>query len=312
MISGCAEKECKVDEDCLSKNCFTAQCKDNNCIYSIIPNCCGNEKCETGETYESCADDCPNCNDYNECTINDRYDYHEQKCINEPVIPCCGNNICDEGAETHSNCQKDCPNCDDGDKCTKDSFDYNSQQCINEEIKPCCGDGICAKDEICSEDCVLEEGGYADLWVVPCYFDDADEYKDLYGVKNCFAESLTLVSLVSTFNGNEEARLTPFNLIAEPGVNPEDFKEISPEICEEEAMSGVMYLDSADFRAGEFKITVKYRFKYKGKTLEFNGGEKIGKIATVREGMPTADANKEVSAKGVKYRIDRYNVKVVE
>lgn len=87
LLSGCTEKECKTNEDCLAKNCFTAQCKDNDCIYSPIPNCCGNERCDAGETYESCPDDCPKCDDANECT-KDSYDYNKQKCINEPITPC--------------------------------------------------------------------------------------------------------------------------------------------------------------------------------------------------------------------------------
>jgi len=87
-INGCAQKECEITTDCADKTCFTVQCKDSNCFYSPISDCCGNEKCETGETYENCADDCPNCEDYDECTTKERYDYHEQKCIHEPIAPC--------------------------------------------------------------------------------------------------------------------------------------------------------------------------------------------------------------------------------
>ncbi len=145
FISGCAEKECKTNDDCLAKNCFTVECKDNNCIYSLISNCCGNDKCEPGETYENCFDDCPNCDDKNDCT-SDEYDHHEQKCVNTiiPNVICCGNKICETG-ETYSNCARDCPNCDDGNECTKDSYDYYEQKCINEPIIPCCGNDICDK-----------------------------------------------------------------------------------------------------------------------------------------------------------------------
>lgn len=132
FISGCVEKECKTNDDCLAKACFTApQCKDNNCVYSPILDCCGNDACEREETYTSCPADCPDCDDYNDCTINDRYDYYEQKCINKLITPCCGNNICDERVETHLNCQKDCPNCDDDNKLTTDSFNYDTQECEN-------------------------------------------------------------------------------------------------------------------------------------------------------------------------------------
>ena len=122
--------ECKTDSDCLTKYCFTEQCKDNKCIYSPIFNCCGNEICEVNETYLKCAVDCPSCEDYNDCTI-DSYDYHEQKCANKVIIPCCGNEICDENTETYLNCSTDCPDCDDNNKLTEDSFNYATQECEN-------------------------------------------------------------------------------------------------------------------------------------------------------------------------------------
>ena len=79
--------ECKINDDCLAKTCFTAQCTNNKCGYSPVTDCCGNDMCETDETYNNCAADCPNCDDDNECT-KDSYDHHEQKCINEPLAPC--------------------------------------------------------------------------------------------------------------------------------------------------------------------------------------------------------------------------------
>lgn len=185
MISGCVEKECETDADCLSKTCFTAECTDNKCVYVPLngkqpgcsedvtcggetckegvceveyeKNCCGNEICEPGETYENCSDDCPNCDDVNECT-KDSYDYHEQKCVNTiiPNVICCGNGVCEIG-ETYSNCAQDCPNCDDDNNCTVDSYDYHEQKCINEPIIPCCGNGICDEDaetySSCPKDC---------------------------------------------------------------------------------------------------------------------------------------------------------------
>ena len=95
IISGCIregappaeQKECEVNEDCQDKTCFAKDCVGNSCSYSqvtpclacddkdrctedsfdydeqscmtkeITP-CCGNKKCEPGETYEECADDC--------------------------------------------------------------------------------------------------------------------------------------------------------------------------------------------------------------------------------------------------------------
>ena len=85
LISGCVQKECETDADCLAKSCFTAKCTDNKCVYSSISNCCGNELCEVGEIYPECVADCSNCDDKNNCSV-DEYDYHEQKCVNTPIL----------------------------------------------------------------------------------------------------------------------------------------------------------------------------------------------------------------------------------
>jgi len=114
---------CSVDITCGTKTC-----KDGVCETDYEKNCCGNEKCETGETYDDCPDDCPNCDDDNKCT-KDSYDYHEKKCINELIIPCCGNGICDEDVETYSSCPVDCLNCDDNDILTTDIFNYETHEC---------------------------------------------------------------------------------------------------------------------------------------------------------------------------------------
>jgi len=157
FISGCAEKECKTNEDCTDKTCFTAKCKDYKCVYSAISGCCGNKICEVGETYEDCVVDCPDCDDINDCT-DDSFDYHKRECINKPIlnVVCCGNGLCEIG-ETYESCTRDCPNCNDDNECTKDSYDYHGQKCINELIVPCCGNEICDEDvetySSCSTDC---------------------------------------------------------------------------------------------------------------------------------------------------------------
>jgi len=157
LISGCAEKECKTITDCADKTCSDVDCKNNNCIYSSVSDCCGNDKCEVGETYPDCVADCPNCDDVNECT-KDSYDYHELKCVNTiiPNVICCGNKICETG-ETYEDCAQDCPNCDDANECTKDRYDYHEQKCINELIIPCCGNEICDEGveeySNCAQDC---------------------------------------------------------------------------------------------------------------------------------------------------------------
>lgn len=137
--------------------CGSWSCRAGVCQIEYISNCCENKTCEVEETYETCSTDCPNCDDKNECTI-DEYDYHLQKCVNAPILDvvCCGNTVCETG-ETYEKCAKDCPNCDDDNECTNDSYDYHQQKCINEIIIPCCGNEICDEDvekySSCPTDC---------------------------------------------------------------------------------------------------------------------------------------------------------------
>jgi len=79
--TGFFQKECEIASDCANKACFTADCKDNNCTYSAISDCCGNEICEVGENYSKCVADCPNCDDGNSLTM-DSFNYETQKCEN--------------------------------------------------------------------------------------------------------------------------------------------------------------------------------------------------------------------------------------
>jgi len=157
LISGCTEKECKINDDCLAKTCFTGKCKENKCVLSSVSDCCGNEKCEVGEIYPECVTDCPDCDDINDCT-DDSYDYHEQECVNKAILDkvCCGNGLCEIG-ETYESCTRDCPDCNDDNECTKDSYDYHKQECVNEVIIPCCGNEICDEDaetySNCQTDC---------------------------------------------------------------------------------------------------------------------------------------------------------------
>lgn len=147
-----------VQSGCLAEvTCGSYRCKAGVCQIEYESDCCGNKICEVEETYKTCSTDCPNCDDKNECTI-DEYDYHKHKCVNTPILDviCCGNSVCETG-ETYENCARDCPNCDDDNKCTKDNYDYYTQKCINEIIIPCCGNRICDEDvetySNCSTDC---------------------------------------------------------------------------------------------------------------------------------------------------------------
>lgn len=58
FISGCAQKECRRDSQCNQLSCHTAACVENTCVYTAIPDCCGNNKCELSETRCTCSVDC--------------------------------------------------------------------------------------------------------------------------------------------------------------------------------------------------------------------------------------------------------------
>ena len=158
VLIGCAKKECKKSEDCLSKECYNTECNNNNCVYTSISDCCGNDKCEQVESYETCSDDCPNCDDKNSCTI-DEYDYHEQTCVNTAIldIVCCGNGVCETG-EDYTSCSRDCPDCGEDNVCkTNTRYDYHKQECVTDVLIPCCGNDICDEDaetfSSCDTDC---------------------------------------------------------------------------------------------------------------------------------------------------------------
>ena len=166
------------------ETCKQYQCVESKCQIVVLAGCCGNEKCEAGEDWETCAQDCERCDDGNPCTQDD-YSYKTGKCSHlklmgprsgcsakvtcgsqtckagvcqiEYISNCCGNKICEVG-ETYETCSVDCPNCDDNNKCTKDSYDYHSQKCVNVPIfdEICCGNTACEAGETyetCAKDC---------------------------------------------------------------------------------------------------------------------------------------------------------------
>ncbi len=302
FISGCVEKECETDVDCLTKTCFTSQCTDNNCIYSPISDCCGNDKCEPGEIYENCVADCPNCDDKNDCTI-DEYDYHEEKCINTPILDvvCCGNGVCDTG-ETYSNCARDCPNCDDKNKCTADSYDHHNKVCINEPIVPCCGNKICEETETvasCSEDCVLEEGGY--VWIAMGYIiDEEGVLQDGYGIENCLSDNVSIVEVKGYFNGKEERVITKAEL------KQQNKEKISPVCGNVDNLVGFDESSVRLQRGEKYTGRIEFRFEYKGKLLEFIG-ETEGIVMTSEEGENIAIVRK----KAPNWYIRKGDVKII-
>ena len=84
LSSGCTKNECKYNEDCSYKNCFSAHCDDGLCIYNALPTCCGDNVCTQGEHHSNCAQDCPMCDDQNPNT-EDFFDYDMQHCKNVPL-----------------------------------------------------------------------------------------------------------------------------------------------------------------------------------------------------------------------------------
>jgi hypothetical protein len=60
IISGCKEKECETAAECINQRgaCFIATCVDFKCSHKAIDECCGNYKCEEGQNYCNCKNDC--------------------------------------------------------------------------------------------------------------------------------------------------------------------------------------------------------------------------------------------------------------
>jgi len=130
----------------LIETCKQYQCVEGECQIVILADCCGNEKCEAGEDWEICPQDCEWCNDGNPCT-EDIYSYKTDKCsyvnLDEKQLGCsaevtCGSQVCRAGI------------------------------CRIEYISNCCGNGICETGEIykeCADDCV-KTGHYreSEVW----------------------------------------------------------------------------------------------------------------------------------------------------
>ena len=146
----CDDKNSCTEDVCSTETEFICQ---NN---EITP-CCGNGKCEEGETFKECLKDCPNCYSDDKCKIS-KFNYTTQECGYEEIIPCCGNGKCEEG-ETYSDCSQDCIECTTSKKCFKSEYDYEKGACEEKPEVPCCGNGICDKGESCDScdnDCKCE------------------------------------------------------------------------------------------------------------------------------------------------------------
>ncbi len=56
LLAACGKAECKKDVDCIRSH-FTGKCEEKKCVYTPIPNECGNKKCETSNKEDKCS--CP-------------------------------------------------------------------------------------------------------------------------------------------------------------------------------------------------------------------------------------------------------------
>jgi cysteine-rich repeat protein len=200
------DNDCDKKIDDRDKDCKEVLAEETETTELPSQQECSDGKCEGSEDWQNCPADCPNCDDKNNCTV-DEYDHHEQKCVNTPILDviCCGNGACEIG-ETYSNCARDCPNCDDDNECTEDSYDYHEQKFVNEPIIPCCGNGIvewgeeCDDGDGCSSTCTLEGSSQVVInevaWMgTTTYF--GDEWIELYNAGD-LAQDLTGWSLVAT------------------------------------------------------------------------------------------------------------------
>ncbi|MBN2457801.1 hypothetical protein JXB31_01575 [Candidatus Woesearchaeota archaeon] len=90
--------------------CTVDSCSEETgfmCLNEVIADCCGNDVCEIGETYEDCSKDCPECEPTEIPCMESRFDYESGKCKLFEITPCCSNNRCEYGENIES-CPDDC------------------------------------------------------------------------------------------------------------------------------------------------------------------------------------------------------------
>lgn len=111
IIAGCSTNTDVVDEegsDDVSVSSQTQALQQTTITEEVIVEepelpVCGDGECEEIEL-ETCEEDCPSCNDNNECTV-DSFDLTTLSCKNVKIKGCCGDGICDPDEE----CAEDCP-----------------------------------------------------------------------------------------------------------------------------------------------------------------------------------------------------------
>jgi hypothetical protein len=97
FITSCGKKaECEINSDCATGNpCITAKCTEGVCDKKVLDGCCGNAKCELGETSCTCDKDCGKCEGKYKYNITQ---YGRQKSMETSFITrYCENDRCVKG-----------------------------------------------------------------------------------------------------------------------------------------------------------------------------------------------------------------------
>ena len=141
--------------------CGDSRCTDggNTCTTDpAAPSCCGDGLCEGDEDAVNCVVDCgctdpAECDDANECTVDDCVD---GICENLPVADgtICGGGICCTGVCVSPVCSDD-PECEDQEACTVDTCaDAGTCSASCDNTWPSCGlsDGCCGPDCTSADD----------------------------------------------------------------------------------------------------------------------------------------------------------------
>ncbi|MBU1199627.1 MAG: hypothetical protein KKF46_03130 [Nanoarchaeota archaeon] len=93
LLTSCDEEsECQMNSDCYTtKTCRIGKCVNEMCQFDYKDDCCGNNKCETGENKCTCSDDCGACEGkitYNSTTSTGRVkiveaNYARNACVSD-------------------------------------------------------------------------------------------------------------------------------------------------------------------------------------------------------------------------------------